>query len=223
MSATAALTMKTILQFRPRYIAMAGIAAGVEGEADFGHVLVADSAFDYEAGKRKLAPDGKSTLAPAPYPIPLDPTLKAKVSLLSQEPGLSQAILEGWTDTTASPVKIHIGPFASGASVIADNTVVDSVLGRNRKLIGIDMETYGFFVACRAAPEPRPMVFAAKSVCDFANAEKSARYQEYAAHTSARFIFELALRCLAQSSPVAGTLRRDDSLPNAAVAPPTPS
>lgn len=71
--------------------------------------------------------------------------------------------------------------------------MVESIMAHNRKLIGLEMETYGIFLAGRLCVEPRPIAISAKSVCDFGVPPKTDEFQRYAAFTSANFIYEFAL------------------------------
>ena len=64
---------------------------------------------------------------------------------------------------------------------------------QNRKVIAIEMEAYGVYLACRTSATPRPKCFAAKAVCDFGTPPKTDEHQRYAAYTSASFIYEFAL------------------------------
>src|SRR5690606_25772505 len=57
IAAATALATKVIIGFRPRYLFMAGIAAGVEGNA--GDILIADESWDYGSGKIATDDDGK--------------------------------------------------------------------------------------------------------------------------------------------------------------------
>jgi nucleoside phosphorylase len=69
--------------------------------------------------------------------------------------------------------------------VVDTETIVKEIRQNWRKVIGVEMETYGLY---RAAHESafRPLFLAFKSVCDFA-ASKTDDYQPYAAYTSAHF------------------------------------
>lgn len=80
---------------------------------------------------------------------------------------------------------MHIGPVASGASVLEDQKIADSIVQQHRKLIGIEMEGYAVLASAEEAPLPQPKAFVIKSVCDFADTEKNDEYREYAAYTSA--------------------------------------
>lgn len=58
--ATSILATKIALRFRPKYLIMTGIAAGVDRDKlCFGDIMVADPCFDYGSGKR-VSEDGVS-------------------------------------------------------------------------------------------------------------------------------------------------------------------
>ncbi|MGA8792740.1 MAG: hypothetical protein WB498_07425, partial [Candidatus Binatus sp.] len=94
-----------------------------------------------------------------------------------------------------------LGPIASGASVVQSQPLVRQIESHNRKVIGVEMETYGVFLAARLCRKPRPVAMSFKSVADFADLSKSDKYQDYAAFTSANFLYEFALDSLLASTP----------------------
>lgn len=60
---------------------------------------------------------------------------------------------------------LSFGPVASGAAVIESGNIVDGLMYQNRKLEGQEMESYGFYLACRHGH--RSLEYAMiKSVCD---------------------------------------------------------
>ena len=84
---------------------------------------------------------------------------------------------------------MKIGPVASGSSVVADTEILKRPQSLTRKLLGLEMEIYGMYFSCKHTSTPRPENFlAVKSVCDFADADKNDRFQDYAAYTSASFL-----------------------------------
>ena len=79
MAAAAVLALKLSLSFRPRFVVMTGIAAGVkEGAAKLGDILVADQSWDYESGKHKMIGD-QQVFEPDPHSIPLSVNVKEKI------------------------------------------------------------------------------------------------------------------------------------------------
>lgn len=196
MPASAALAMKMLHAFRPRYVAMVGIAAGVEG--DFGEVLIADRAWDYGSGKRKLGNDGRSVFLPAPSEIPIDPLLKAQLRQFRGKSEVLEKIRNEWHEPMETQLKTQLGAFASGASVLADRSVIEHIsTDLQRKLVGVDMEAYGVLCAVRVCPPPKASAMIVKSLCDFGDENKDDAYQAYAAYTSARFVYEFALEYIA--------------------------
>ncbi|QAT85977.1 hypothetical protein EJ065_4426 [Corallococcus coralloides] len=192
MPATTALSMKIISTFRPKYIAMTGICAGVKGQ--FGDILIADHSWDYGSGKSKSTTGGPSIFLPAPSQIQIDPLLKSKINYFLMDQSTLRTIQSRWTGPyPPSNLAAKMGPIASGAAVLENKPIIADILSHNRKVIGVEMETYGLFSAARICREPRPVALSIKSICDFGDSEKDDRYQDYAAFTSAQFLYEFAL------------------------------
>ena len=83
---------------------------------------------------------------------------------------------------------VHIGPMACGSSVVANNLVLKKQIhSQLENTAGLDMESYGVVYAATNASEPKPYPIIIKSVCDFANSEKSDDFQKFAAYTSSEF------------------------------------
>lgn len=193
MPAAAALSMKMIFLFRPRVLAMTGLAAGFRG--NFGDILVAYDSWDYGSGKRVSSGTNDSEFLPRPNYLPIDLDLKNRLEIFSMEHGevLSQ-IRADWAEAAPpGPPDVIAGPLASGASVLADRSVLSELKLLNDKLIGVEMEAYGVFAACRSATTPRPAALVCKSICDYGDNHKDDRYQRYAAYTSAKYLYEFAL------------------------------
>ncbi len=194
LTAAAIATTQLVLQFRPRLVAMIGIAAGTKsGNKQFGDVLVADPSVDYNSGKVVQA-DGIREFQPDPYPIGLNPRLRSVLSRYQGTSALFDAIRAKWR--AAAPKeknRVHVGPVGAADQVIDDASRVLEIQKNWRKLIGVEMETYGVYRACHEAPEPKPRVVSFKAVCDFA-AEKSDSWQSYAAFVAAEFAAEFFRR-----------------------------
>jgi CheY-like chemotaxis protein/nucleoside phosphorylase len=133
MPATTALAMNVITKYRPRYIAMVGIAAGIKG--NFGDVLIATHSWDYGCGKsRHIA--GRSEFLPAPSQIQVNPLLKSKLSLFCLDESVFRRIQAGWRGAPApiAPLSYRMGPVATGAAVIESKSLMgaDTTLHRCR-------------------------------------------------------------------------------------------
>jgi nucleoside phosphorylase/CheY-like chemotaxis protein len=191
MPAAAILTSKMIERFRPRYIVMVGILAGVGSELNFGDVLIADPSWDYESGKRKVV--GKAAkFEAAPHQMNVAPELRAKIDKLISDYEFLDQIKRDWVGPKINyPLRAKRGPVASGGSVIEDQKVVALIKEQHRKLIGVEMETYGVLLAAHEATFPKPQAVSMKSICDFADEDKNNDHQVYASYTSARFMAKL--------------------------------
>ncbi len=100
-------------------------------------------------------------------------------------------LLEYVRKAAASPENqchIHIGLMATGSAVVTNREIVNKqIYTMYRETIGLDMEAYGVVYATQNATTPRPKALVIKSVCDYANNEKSDQYQKFAAYTSCEF------------------------------------
>lgn len=185
MTASAILSMKMISSFRPKYLAITGILAGVKGECELGDIIVADPGWDCSSGK-VLVKDGTPTFVAAPYQIPLDSFLRGKLSLMAQNKEVLDMIRRTWKGPVPkTTLSMSIGPVASTPAVLAYGDLSDMIKKQHRKLIGIEMETYGVLNAAMESPSPAPKAFSIKSVSDFANEDKRDDFRKYAAYTSA--------------------------------------
>lgn len=185
MPAASVLAMKMITTFKPKYLVMTGITAGVPGKVELGDIIAADPSWDYGSGKLTAGKNGQAFEA-APHQLGLDTLLRGKLQRFSRDAQQLNSIRLGWPVSPPPLLTLHVGPLASGASVLEDPEITESIQGQHRKLLGVEMEAYGVFAAANDAPYPQPSAFVLKSVCDFANAEKNDGHQDYASYTSAR-------------------------------------
>lgn len=198
MVASSTLTNKIISNFRPRYLAMTGIAGGVRGIGNLGDILIADISFDSGSGKLKSDENGNIKFEPDFKSIELDPDLKEIFLSCKGKREYLDKIKAKWpVKDFTHELNMHIGPFASGAGVVENKKVIEEIKGHSRKLIGIDMETYGVFYAAKNCSKPRPLAtFSIKSISDFGDPEKDNKFQPYASFTSANFLYHIILEKL---------------------------
>lgn len=186
MVPAAILATKTIRAWRPRLLAMAGICAGVKGKVNLGDIVVGKQLFDYGSGKLK-----NGRLQPDYQPVSMDDQLcNCAIHLASDKPTLS-TIRADWPLATGKPdtdLHAHVGSMASGAAVVADDSVVEGIQQHKRSLIAVDMESYGFARAASSSLSPTPFIVV-KGVQDFANESKADDFREYAAFVSANYLY----------------------------------
>jgi nucleoside phosphorylase/ActR/RegA family two-component response regulator len=191
MPATAVLSMKMIQAFRPKFLAMCGITGGIRDRVQIGDLIASDPCWDWGSGKWVLEGDAPAFQA-APRQFRLPGAIREPLRILARDSSLLQTIRDGWqSERPAHDLRLHIGPSASGASVLSDGVSARRIIEQHRELIGIEMEGYAVFAAAEEAPEPQPSPLVIKGVVDFADTLKNDRFQRYAAYTSARLLWRI--------------------------------
>ncbi|MDP3663925.1 MAG: hypothetical protein U1D41_01750 [Nitrosomonas sp.] len=198
MPAAAVITSKLIHNFRPRFVIVAGICAGIKGKTEIGDILIADPCFDWGGGKWiKDSKSGSTKFLSAAYQWRLDESLRVLARTVAEIPEMLESIYQNYVgDKPAKPPKVIIDAMASGASVLQASVILENVRKQHKNLIGIEMESYAVFTAAEYASEPRPKCISIKSVCDFGDEDKTDSAHAYAAHTSANFLYKFAINCL---------------------------
>lgn len=190
MTAACVTACKVIERWRPRFLVMTGIAAGTAKEQRAGDVLVAEAAYDYGSGKIAETEDGGRLFIPSPSQLRIDAELQAILQRWERDQTQMDAVRHAWYRDEGSIPRLILGLIASGSAVVQNVELVKEILSKSRKVIGLEMEAYAIFQAAHLASGPRPRVLVAKSICDFADKNKKDDWQQYAAFTSARFVYE---------------------------------
>lgn len=195
MVATGIFATQMIELFRPKYLTMTGIAAGIKGEVELGDLLVFEYSWDYNSGKIKSDGDNNELFEVDIRQETLCSDLCNHMKTLKNDEDFLFNVYKNYKDTKPKThLDIHIGHVASGAAVIAHDEITDNIQKQARKLKGIEMEGYAIFCAANNATNPKPIPLVMKSVCDFANKDKNDNIQNYAAYTSAEILHEFFLR-----------------------------
>lgn len=180
MTACTLTCQKLIEHFRPRYLIMVGIAAGIGGDSQiYGDVIVPDTIWDYSTGKFVGKEESEITFGDVGFlPRPSFMKLDDELAVLMKEVA----------DSKEHEFKVHMGVMACGSSVVANKDYVDTrVRALMPETIGLDMESYSVFYTAQYCTRPHPRAIVIKSICDYANNEKSDQYQKFAAYTSSEF------------------------------------
>ena len=197
MVATAILSTKVILKFRPRLLIMVGICAGVQGNSGMGDVLVADPSWDWQMGKYV---DGQFYISPDHIDIPT--AVGERFVQLSEDKQLWFEIYNSFQGKKPDNLPtVKVGPVTCGSAVLADKSLLKEIKAQHRKLLGVDMELYGMYAAARDCSQPGPITFGIKSVCDFADQKKNDDFQAYSAHVAARALSVFCERYAADFLP----------------------
>ncbi|AJA48474.1 response regulator receiver protein [Clostridium pasteurianum DSM 525 = ATCC 6013] len=191
LTSAAVSTMKIIERYRPRYVFMTGIAAGIKGKVNFGDILIADPIWNYSNGKY-ITRDNDVFFCADPIQLRMDVELSRLIVELSYNKEILKQIKKEYDgEAPRNNLDCKIGSFASGEAVLANSKKIESVKDQSRNLIGIDMEAYSVYFAGQYCTKPKPKVASIKSVCDFGDETKGDNYHDYAAYTSAKFLYIL--------------------------------
>jgi nucleoside phosphorylase len=99
-----------------------------------------------------------------------------RLEKLTKQPQEFDEIKRAWPgEAPSTSLKMLIGPVALGAAVLADEEKISSIERQHRKLLAIEMETYGLFAAAAEARVPQPATLSLKSISDFADEAKRIR------------------------------------------------
>lgn len=202
MSAATSLASRIIKNFNPKYVVMLGIAAGIDQSHNIGDILIPTHTFDYGSGKLELKPKPEEenemyidSFKPYTDPFTMSEAIVSKLKDYKESDFLDN-IRKEFTPNQTKVISVHIGPFASGAAVVANEKIPNDLKQREGKIIGFDMEAFGVCTACRYFSNVTPMII--KSISDYGNSAKANPLKEvhqlYAAYTSARFFKEFVTR-----------------------------
>lgn len=192
MPSAAALASRLAMAYKPKYLVMLGICAGIRDKVGLGDIIVADPTWDWGSGKYGVDSQGASVFLGAPYQMTLNPVVSQLARELVTDKRVLSAIRAEWEGPVPEGTLAGaVGPVASGASVIADSGLNEFVGSQHKDLLGVEMEGYAVMAAAEYCPTPGPTAIVIKSVCDFADSLKSNAWQDFAAFTSARFAHHL--------------------------------
>jgi nucleoside phosphorylase len=204
--AAALLTAKLIERFRPRFVVMPGICAGVQGKVAIGDTVLMDPVWEWPSGKLVEEADGGTYLQPAPHQIAVSEFVIARAERLRQDSQFWRSVaasIEG--EKPEQGFHLHIGPGASGSAVVTDPTTMGAIKAQHRKLLAVEMEVYGVYAAARASAVPRPTALAMKTVCDFADEAKADQWQRLAAQVSSKVVAQFFERYMREMDALAGS------------------
>ncbi len=190
MSNSAVIATKLILKFKPKYIVMTGICAGLESKTSKGDIIIPQYVFNYQEGDikdEKFVPSFKSK--------ELNNTLHRMIE--QSKNSYSIDIRNEWEreynegKTPGTEFKVHTDKhLGTGSAVVKSQKILDDIQETYQKdILGLDMESYSLFIAAENS-EVETKALVIKAVQDYANKEKDKEYRNFASYASARFFFK---------------------------------
>lgn len=175
----AILATEVARYWNPTAALLVGIAASTKpDEVKLGDVVVGESVYYYEHSK--ITPAGTKQ---QPEMILADAGLLKHLTGLRSWDG---AVPEQRPDDPNGKPWRHVGVIASGEKVVADATVRDEIASGHRKILAIEMESYGFSRSMWQSSE-RIRHLNIRGICDDGSPAKSDRWHRYAAASAAAF------------------------------------
>lgn len=164
---------------KPRVLIMTGICGGFADAVSLGDVVIADSSWDWQAGKWVEG----GVLESASDPKDGDNELVALAETIDDE---MQSLYESYKGFKPSKHPTLIpAPMVSGSSVVASDDIQKVFRNQHRKMAAIDMECYGLYYSCANHHGQATKAICIKSVSDLADRTKDDNIQKYCSFISA--------------------------------------
>lgn len=174
----ALLASDAIRDWSPSAALLVGIAASAKKDVKLGDVVVGHSVLYHEHGK--VTPEGTQA---HPEMIVADALLLNQVVGL---PSWAESVPAVPPDGTIRHPRVHHGVIASGEKVIADAATRGAIAATHRKIMAIEMESYGFSRAVwQSLGQVRHLNI--RGICDEGDEKKDDRWHLYAATSAAAF------------------------------------
>ena len=182
-------TQGLLSQLRPRLAMMTGFCGGGPGKTKLGQILFAESSLDWDYGKWKPFKQ-VAKLYSRPEPVGIRNSAIHRIGRQIVEEGISdpeplQTGLAYLSKSEITEVLFDLTPFASGSAVIGDANVLTSIKSLNDSVGGVDMESFGFYYACRYALAAKPEFICIKAVADECGPDKDDRLHQACSFASA--------------------------------------
>jgi nucleoside phosphorylase len=195
----AATTQAVLTQFRPQLFLMTGFCGGVEGKVAFGDVAVFRSSAAWDYGKWVEVGTGDARLPrflPRAEAVSIDAgklervwrTMDGRATL--NDRSKIQRIAEMSGDRVQASIVRSVAA-GSGSSVVTSENMLGRIVDNNDGIHAIDMESHGFYHACRHTPVVRPDYGCIKGVADFCNGLKDDRLHDVCSELSALVALEI--------------------------------
>ncbi|MED4698715.1 hypothetical protein P9436_06585 [Lysinibacillus capsici] len=197
LTAASVSTVKVINNFKPKYVIMGGIAAGIKDSVELLDVVIASEIVEFTSGKIIKSKTFRESFKPEPKYMNIRPELK-EIFVNDFKEDLKEICESNfYIENNFKGFNIVFGPMVSGPFVLQNDLIIkEFILPHNRKIKALDMESYGVIYASENSFTPKPSVLVCKAISDFADEAKSDVYQRNAATNSAAIVERLLLKYL---------------------------
>ena len=204
MAPAAAVASQAISTFRPRLLGMLGMCCGFATNACASPRKLLDAIivrevncweegkYDAKAVGSGFRNRGRDRMIDQEILADVEGVVEAAVDTfmpqlkkLSKTSAYRKVVQHFAADLVRQTPDVQLSSLVSGSSVVADRVIIDEILGRNPKALGLDMEMYGVYSAAAKAMGRQPSVLGVKGVADFGEVDKDDAAQKVASVVSA--------------------------------------
>jgi nucleoside phosphorylase len=197
-AAAAASAAGLLAQCRPKLCLMIGVCGGVEGQVAEGDVILFENVFNWDCGKWREPAKGRAAVFEArPDPIGIGHGEARRIARELVEEGMPEGAAENGatlSDGRITSPEIVLSPAASGSAVVGHKAVMSKIRLLSGSIKAVDMESYGFYYACRRTLVVRPDYLCIKSVADFSDGNKGDSLHTACSQLSATLASEIITR-----------------------------
>jgi nucleoside phosphorylase len=196
-AATASATQAVLNHFRPKLFLMTGFCGGVEGRVSKGDLIAFSSSTPWDIGKWEQNSDGSnSRFRHRPNALNVEERGVAEIvrAMVAAEEAHSDELLGAVLKSSKGAIqdwKLRFKPAGSGSAVVTSLEKLSEIIDVNEDVRAIDMESFGFYHACRNTNVVRPDFLCVKSVADYCNGQKDNTLHNACSLISARFAADL--------------------------------
>lgn len=195
----AAMTQETISLFRPRLMVMTGFCGGRADRVKPGDLIAFTTSYAWDYGKWvKGDGDGEPLAKFEPRPTPLnveengvDRVVRAMMERGVPAPAELERNVRELSGDRILAWKVRRAAAGSGSAVVTSEDVLSRIKDIDEDIYAVDMESYGFYLACRRTQMVRPDYICMKAVADFCNGSKDNSLHEPCSMIAAEFAIRL--------------------------------
>ena len=203
-------TRNILSSFKPKYVAMTGIAAGHRDSVNLGDVVIVRQSYNWH--QTKITKEGVLNRT---HPLVIDKKLYHIIHehFTVDEKNYLDVLLESYKDKATiksliekekddedledleykhnGKLSLHFGAFASGSTLVADGNTARKIKELNDKSKGLDMEIYEVYKAVYIAHNINTQAIAIKGIVDYMDSNKGDSWHEFASYMSAQTLYKL--------------------------------
>ena len=190
-------TQALISLYRPRLIIMTGFCGGREARTGPGDLIAFTTSFAWDYGKwveKQEREDADPSISFEPRPTPLsveengvDHLVRTIIARNEPNPAELERRVKETSDGAIKTWRVRRAAAGSGSAVVTSEEILERISGLDENIYAVDMESYGFYLACRTTRMAKPDFLCLKSVADFCNGQKNSGLHEACSMISAEF------------------------------------